>query len=84
MFYKLSVYARKVNIAGEKQCFSNSLLNLPREVCSVLKEQLTMEQSIVSALQKSAEGILGRTLAAEGLNKSWKVLVGEVFLNGTC
>lgn len=43
-----------------------------------------MEQSIVTALQKLAEGIVGRTLAAEGLNKSRKVLAGEVFLNGTC
>ena len=49
-----------------------------------MKDQLTIEQSIVIALQKSAEGIVGRTLAAEGLNKSRKVLVGEVFLNGTC
>jgi len=44
----------------------------------VLKDQLTMEQSIVTALQKSAEGIVGCTLAAEGLNKSRKVLAGEV------
>lgn len=50
----------------------------------MLKDQLTMEQSIVTALQKSAEGIVGRTLAAKGLNKSRKVFVGEVFLNGTC
>ena len=76
IFYELSVYARKVNIAGEKQCVSNSQVYLPREVCSVLKDQLTMEQSIVTALQKSAEGIVGCTLAAEGLNKSRKVLVG--------
>jgi len=32
MFYKLSVYARKINIAGKKLCFLNSLLYLPREV----------------------------------------------------
>ena len=46
----------------------------------MLKEQLTMEQSIVTALQKSAEGIVGCTLAAEGLNKSRKVFVGEVII----
>ncbi len=46
----------------------------------MLKDQLTMEQSIVTALQKSAEGIVGRTLAAEGLNKSRKVFVGEVII----
>ncbi len=43
-----------------------------------------MERSIVIALQKSAEGIVGCTLATEGLNKYRRVLIGEVFLNGTC
>ncbi len=50
----------------------------------MLKEQLTMERSIVTALQKSAEGIVGGTFTTEGLNKSRRVIVGEVFLNGTC
>ena len=50
----------------------------------MLKDQLTMERSIVIALQKSAEGIVGGTPATEGLNKSRRVLVGEVYLNGTC
>ena len=69
MFYKLSVYARKVKCLtpGGLQCVEGSTDN-----------------GAVTALQKSAEGIVGRTLAAEGLNKSRKVLVGEVFLNGTC
>jgi hypothetical protein len=43
-----------------------------------------MERSIVIALQKSAEGIVGDTLVIEGRNKSRKVIVGEVFLNGIC
>ena len=50
----------------------------------MLKDKLTMERSIVTAVQKSAEGIVGGTLVTEGLNKSRRVIVGEVFLNGTC
>ena len=50
----------------------------------MLKEQLTRERSLVIALQKSAEGIVGCTLVTEGLNKLRKVLAREVFLNGTC
>jgi hypothetical protein len=50
----------------------------------VLKEQLTMERSIVIAIQKSAEGVVGGTLATEGQNKSRRVIVGEAFLNGAC
>lgn len=43
-----------------------------------------MERSIVTAVQKSAKGIVGDALVTEGLNKSRKVIVGEVFRNGTC
>lgn len=43
-----------------------------------------MERSIVTALQKSAEGIVGCALATEGLNKFRGVIVGAVFLNGIC
>ena len=43
-----------------------------------------MKRFVVIAIQKSAEGIVGDALITEGLNKSWRVLVGEVFLNGTC
>jgi len=50
----------------------------------VLMEQLATERSVVIALQKSAEGIVGDTLVTEGPNKSRRVLVEEVFLNGTC
>ena len=49
-----------------------------------MTEQLTMERSIVIAVQKSAEGIVGYTLVTEGQNKSGRVIIGEVFLNGTC
>ncbi len=49
----------------------------------MLKEQLTIERSIVIALQKSAEGIKGYALVTKGLNKSRRVIVGEVYLNGT-
>lgn len=50
----------------------------------MLKDQLTLEQSIVIAMQKSAEGIVGESLLTEGPNKSRRVLTREVFLNGTC
>ena len=46
----------------------------------MLMEQLTMERSVVTAIQKSARGIVGGTLAAalaaEGPNKSRRVIVG--------
>ncbi|MDA1371749.1 MAG: hypothetical protein O2971_13445 [Proteobacteria bacterium] len=50
----------------------------------MLRDQLTRKRLRVTAVQKSAEGIVGGILVTEGLNKSWKVIVGEVFLNGTC
>jgi hypothetical protein len=43
-----------------------------------------MERSIVIALQKSAEGIVGCTLAAEGLNKFGTVIMQEEISDGTC
>ena len=58
--------------------------DLPREVCIVLMDQLIKERSFVIAIQKSAKGIVGCILATEGLNKYRKVIVREVFLNGTC
>ena len=36
----------------------------------MLREQLTVKQFIVIAVQKSAEGIVGMTLHTEGLNIS--------------
>ncbi len=50
----------------------------------MLKDQLRLKRFNLIVMQKSAEGIVGCTPATEGLNKSRRVIVGEVFLNGTC
>jgi len=39
---------------------------LPREVCTVLKDQLTAKQFAVIGVQKSAEGIVGHARVTEG------------------
>ena len=53
----------------------------------MLREQLTIEQSVVIVRQKSAEVSRRHNrwpLATEGLNKSRKVIVGEVVSDGIC
>ena len=70
-FYKSSVYARKV-----KSLTLGGLHNV---------EGPTETEEIQS--DRCAEVSRGHSrlfLATEGLNKSRRVIVGEVFLNGTC
>jgi hypothetical protein len=44
--------------------------SLPREICGVSWTGLRVEQSSLTAPQKSAEGIVGTRQRAEGLNGS--------------
>ena len=50
-FYKFSVFAMKVKSEGSPV--------LPREVCTMLKDQLRLKRFNLIVVQKSAEGILG-------------------------
>jgi hypothetical protein len=50
----------------------------------MLKVQLTLEQSKVIAMQKSAAGIVGNLLTTEGPNKLGKVITGAVLQECIC
>jgi hypothetical protein len=70
-FYKSSVYARKV-----KRLTLGGLHNVegPTEIEEIQSDRCAEVSRRHSRL----------FLATEGLNKSRRVIVGEVFLNGTC
>ncbi len=70
-FYKSSVYARKVK--------SLTLGDLHNVEGSTEIEEIQSDHCAEVSRRHSR-----LLLAAEGLNKSRRVIVGEVFLNGTC